>query len=62
MVQLYRDLDREKAVNYAMAGEDDPKVYSLSVYPPARVLELNLHEIRSHEFLHPDQNSPLPSR
>ena len=40
MVQLYRDLDREKAVNYAMAGEDDPKVYSLSVYPPARILEI----------------------
>jgi hypothetical protein len=62
MVQLYRDLDREKAVNHRIAGEDDSKGYSLSVYPPARVLELNLHEIRSHEFLHPDQNSPLPSR
>src|ERR1035437_9435225 len=61
MMQLYRDLDRENeyAFNHRMAGEDDSKGYSLSVYPPARVLELNLHEIRSHEFLHPDQNSPI---
>ena|ERR1035441_2600555 len=56
VMQLCSDIDREKAVNYGIAGEDDSRVYSLSVYPPARVLELNLHEIRSHEFLHPDQN------
>jgi hypothetical protein len=40
MVQLYRDLDRENenAFNHRMAGEDDSKGYSLSVYPPARIL------------------------
>jgi hypothetical protein len=42
MVHLCRDLDRENeyAFNHRMAGEDDSKGYSLSVYPPARILEI----------------------